>query len=52
MALDLSGYTVAGDGKYYKYNREVNGIYYCPGNIIIDHGKIIQLESEKLYYQV
>lgn len=40
-------YTVAGDGKYYKYNKEINGIYYCPGNIIIDCGKVIQLEPEK-----
>lgn len=47
VTLDLSGYTVAGDGKYYKYNKEINGKYYCPGNIIIDHGKIIQLEPEK-----
>lgn len=43
----IPGYTVAGDGKYYKYNKEINGIYYCPGNIIIDCGKVIQLEPEK-----
>ena len=43
----IPNYTVANDGKYYKYNMEINGIYYCPGNVIIDHGKVIQLESEK-----
>ena len=45
--LYMQNYTVAGDGKYYKYNMEINGIYYCPGNVIIDHGKVIQLEPEK-----
>ena len=45
--LYIPGYTVAEDGKYYKYNKEINGIYYCPGNIIIDCGKVIQLETEK-----
>ena len=47
VSFNLPGYTVAGDGKYYKYNNEVNGIYYCPGNIIIDHGNVIHLEPEK-----
>ena len=45
--FELPGYTVAGDGKYYKYNMEINGIYYCPGNVIIDHGCVKHLESEK-----
>ena len=45
--FDIPNYVVANDGKYYKYNTEINGIYYCPGNVIIDHGEVIQLESEK-----
>lgn len=44
--LEIPGYTIGPDGKYYKYNFEINGKYYCPGNIIIDHGNIVQLESE------
>ena len=43
----IPNYVVANDGKYYKYNMEINGIYYCPGNVIIDHGEVKQLESEK-----
>ena len=43
----IPNYTVANDGKYYKYNMEVNGKYYCPGNIIIDKGNEIKLEPEK-----
>ena len=34
----LPGYVVANDGKYYKYNMEINGDYYCPGNIVIKQG--------------
>ena len=26
---------------------ELNGVYYCPGNVIISHGDVIQLEPEK-----
>lgn len=33
--IGIPEYTVAGDGRLYKYNMEVNGIYYCPGNIVI-----------------
>ena len=40
-------YTVANDGRYYKYNIEINGVYYCPGNIIIDNGQVNKLEPEK-----
>ena len=46
-SFHLPGYVIANDGKYYKYNMELNGIYYCAGNTIIDNGKIIKLESEK-----
>ena len=28
-------YTIGPDGKYYKYNYELNNIYYCPDNIIL-----------------
>lgn len=40
-------YVLGEDGKYYKYNYEINQIYYCPNNIIIDHGKVKKLEKEK-----
>ena len=45
--FEIPGYVVAGDGKYYKYNMEINGKYYCPGNVIIDGGKVVKLEPEK-----
>lgn len=46
-AFNIPNYVVAGDGKYYKYNMEINGNYYCPGNVIIDYGDVIKLEPEK-----
>ena len=46
-AFCIPGYVVADDGKYYKYNMEIDGNYYCPGNVIIDHGDVIKLEPEK-----
>lgn len=35
--FEIPGYVLASDGKWYKYNYEINGIYYCPDNIIIDN---------------
>ena len=46
-AFCIPGYVVADDGKYYKYNMEIDGNYYCPGNVIIDHGDVLKLEPEK-----
>ena len=45
--FNIPGYTVASDGKYYKYNLEINGVYYCPGNIIIIGNYIHRLQPEK-----
>ena len=43
--FELPGYTVASDGKYYKYNMEIDGKYYCPGNIIIGDGEVRKIEK-------
>lgn len=43
----IPSYTIASDGKYYKYNMEMNGVYYCPGNIVIKYGNVEKLEPEK-----
>lgn len=37
--MDIPNYTKANDAKYYKYNIEVNGVYYCPNNIVIEAGE-------------
>ena len=36
--FEIPGYTVANNGKYYRYNMEICGKYYCPGNIVIAQG--------------
>ncbi len=43
-------YTLTNQKKYYRYNYEINGIYYCPNNIIIDHGIINVTYSDKSKY--
>ena len=50
LDFELKGYKKANDKKYYKYNYEINGIYYCPNNIIINSEGEIEnkyLEKEK-----
>ncbi len=46
-SFEIPGYVLARDGKYYKYNYEINNVYYCPNNIIIDNGKVKRLDSHK-----
>lgn len=46
-AFEIPNYVQANDGKYYKYNYEINNIYYCPNNIIIDNYQVNRLEKEK-----
>jgi hypothetical protein len=37
--LEIPGY-INVNGKMYKYNYEINNVYYCPNNIIIENGII------------
>ena len=46
-SFELPHYVLANDGKYYKYNYEINNVYYCPNNIIIDHFIVRNPEKEK-----
>ena len=48
--FELDHYIKAKDNKYYKYNYEINNIHYCPNNIIIDNGKVIDTYSNKSRY--
>ncbi len=43
--FEIPNYVLANDGKYYKYNLELNAKYYCPGNVIIEGGKPIKLRD-------
>ena len=45
--FEIPNYVRANDGKFYKYNYEINNIYYCPNNILIENFRPRQLEKEK-----
>ena len=45
--LEIPGYVQAADGKFYKYNLEIGGIYYCPGNVIIENGEAKTLDKDR-----
>lgn len=45
--LHLFDYVLASDDRYYKFNYEINGVYYCPNNIIIDHGTVKKCDSSR-----
>jgi hypothetical protein len=52
-SFELPNYIKARDGKFYKYNYEINNIYYCPDNIIIDNFEVIKkYNKEKERYIV
>ena len=46
--FEIPGYVQASDEKYYKYSHEINNIYYCPNNIIIDNFRVKRLKQNKL----
>ena len=35
--FEIPGYVIASNGLFYKYNYEIDGIYYCPNNVIVDN---------------
>ena len=45
--LEIPGYVQDNTGKFYKYNYEINDIYYCPNNVIIDYFRFTQYDKEK-----
>ena len=45
--LEIPNYVQMGDGKFYKYNFEIDNVYYCPNNIIIDNGEVKQFNKDK-----
>ena len=51
-SFEIPGYVLANDGKYYKYNYEINNIYYCVDNIIIDNFDVVRDYQEKEKYLI
>ena len=48
--FELFHYIKARDGKYYRYNYEINNIHYCRDNIIIDNGHVVDCCKDKSRY--
>ena len=46
-SFEIPGYIQARDGKFYKYNLEINNVYYCPNNTIIRNGEVKQFDINK-----
>lgn len=45
--FELDNYIRASDGKFYKYNMEINNIYYCSKNRIIMHNEVKELDKNR-----
>ncbi len=45
--FEIPSYVQDVTGKFYKYNCEINNVYYCPNNIIIDKGKVKKYDSSE-----
>ena len=43
----MKNYVRGRDGKFYKYNYEINNVYYCTDNVIIDNYEVKKLEKER-----
>ncbi len=50
--FELPNYVMAKDGKFYRFNYEMNNIYYCPNNIIIDNFEVVRDYQEKEKYLI
>lgn len=46
--FNLENYVKANDGKYYKYNYEINNVYYCPNNVIIDNFEVKKYDAQEV----
>lgn len=44
---DTFNYIIANDRRYYYFNYEINNVYYCPDNVIIDNGDVIQYDKSR-----
>ena len=48
--FEIPGYVMDNRGKYHKYNLEVNNVYYCDNNLIVDNFNVIDTYKEKERY--
>ena len=46
-SFEIPNYVQARDGKFYRYNIEINNVYFCHNNTIIENGEVKILDKEK-----
>lgn len=46
-SLEIPNYVRAVDGKFYKFNSEYNGIYFCSNNIVIKDEEPVQFDNKQ-----
>lgn len=45
--FELKNYVVDTKGKYYKYNNEINNVYFCTNNIVLSQGRAIKYDKAR-----
>ena len=45
--FEMPNYVLANDGRRYRYNYEIDNVYYCPNNIIIRKGNVEYYDSRR-----
>lgn len=45
--FELPNYVMANNGKFYRYNVEIDNTYFCPNNIVISNGKVNKYDKSQ-----
>lgn len=45
--FEMPNYVKASDGKFYKYHEEINNVYYCEDNVIVDNFKVKKFDKSR-----
>ncbi len=45
--LYLDDYAMGDDGKFYRYNVEIEGVNYCENNYVLDFGRVVKLDNAR-----
>ena len=45
--FELTNYVLGNDKKLYRYNYEIDNIYYCENNVIVANGEVIELDKSR-----
>lgn len=46
-SFEIPNYVQANDGRFYRFNYEINNVYYCAENVVIINGYPVQFDKSK-----